>query len=488
MEKINSISELTYNLKNIARDIRKAIAKKGILDEDNIKDDLSLFSRYIIDTIIANFEDTLKTTFSYPQTIVDYIYKRFSLGGYYFYKVYQEPNLTRDDGTEMTLEEYPIPADNQKIRDIFKSSKITYEGIEYDIAYFPILNLTEFDNINDLFTGNRIVIGLPKVIYDSSKVTSLSNMFDGCRSLHHVSLIAEGGTSKVPMYKTFNNCIILEDFTLKNIIPTNITLILDNNDITAKAIEGLNLTQIKSVGSLGYIFSHTGDGDDHVLNLYMPRCMSAIKMLDFSRAGCGNITLGVGCKVDFQTFGWGERMEQAGIISGVVTSINLSNFLVYNAQSVHNWLYSVATDVRTYGHPDDSNPDKVRKLTFCAISKTSYEGSDLYIEDLEKTVYIQDTLTDENTLDFPVGDNELESLKDAISSSTSLKKPLELYDAIYNRSNNTRYYITSLEGETVADFHKCTFTIFEDGGKEIARLAEGTIFDLMEQRKWTYGE
>lgn len=485
MAKSNSISDLTYKLKNIARDIREAIANKGILDRNNVEDDLSLFSGYIKDTIISDFENTLKTTFSYPQSIVDYIYRRFSLGGYYFYKIYQEPYLQNVEGSnsEEKLEKIEIP-DTEDVRRIFKTSKITYEDVEYSIAYFPILNLTEFDEINDLFNNNTIVIGLPKVIYDGAKVSTLVGAFSNCWSLHQITLKAIGESpSMVPFGTIFTNCTILEDFDVENIIPTNITGLVDKNDIQGSTLEKLDLTHITSVGSLGYTFDKTGSGWNFFPNLYMPKCLSAENMSMYVTAGCGNLIFGVGCKVNAGTFGWGQNSNRVGIISGLINSVNLSILPKYDSQSVHNWLYSVATDVRTYGHPDDSNPDKVRKLTFHTNAITSYNGSEIKTEDESKIVYIQDTLTDENTLDFVVGDNELDSLNHAISSSTSLKKPLELYNAIYNMTNKKRYYITALEGESVTNVHTCDFTIIE-GNK--AKLAEGTIFDLMEQRYWEY--
>lgn len=503
MEKTYSIRKLTDNLKDIIIAIKKEIAAKGILDENNIKEDLSLLSTYIANTIISDFENTLRTTFKYPDTIVEYINKRFSLGGYYFYKKFQEPFLTRDDGTKMTLEEYPIESDDQsemgiEIRKAFSTSKITYEGVEWGIPYFPILNLTKFTEINDLFSDNKIVIGFPKIIYNASTVSTLEGAFKNCISLHTITLEANA-VSYVPLRSNksniwnsaiFYNCVVLEDFDFINIIPTNITDLADENDITAKALEKLDLTHLTSVGDLGYTYSKTNNGKGFTPNLYMPRCLDAKGMLQSARLGCGNLTFGVGCIVNANTFGWCNAAQafssNVGIISGLTQGVDLAWQSVYNSQSVHNWLYSVATDVRTYGHPEDSNPDNVRKLTFHANVLALYEGSDLKTNDEIDIVYIQDTLTDENTLDFFVGDNELEALNSAISSSTSLKKPLELYDAIYNRNNNTRYYITSLDGETVADFHKCTFTIFEDNGKEIARLKEGTIFYLMNERCWTY--
>ena len=188
MAKSNSISELTYNLKNIARDIRDAIAEKGILDRDNVKDDLSLFSGYIINTIISDFENTLSTTFSYLPDTIEYIYKRFSKGGYYFFKKYQEPFLESVEGSNIKekLEKIVID-DTPEIRKIFSSSKITInedgKDKDYYIAYFPILNLTAFEEINDLFTDNRIIIGCPKIIYNGDTVTTLANTFKGCWNL-----------------------------------------------------------------------------------------------------------------------------------------------------------------------------------------------------------------------------------------------------------------------------------------------------------------
>lgn len=500
MAKSNSISELTYKLKNIARDIRKAIATKGVLDEENVKDDLSLFSGYITETIISNFEQSLQTSFFYPPDIIEYIYKRFSKGGYYFYKKYQEPYLTRDDGTKMKLEEYPIP-DTLEIRNIFSSSKITYEedGEEKDfyISYFPILNLTEFEEINDLFTTNRTVIGLPNVIYDSSKVTTLVNAFAGCWLLQYVSIEAvdSKGTgelpSKVPFGTIFKDCISLQDFDVKNIIPTNITGLAINNDIKSSALEKLDLTHITAVGDIGGTLEKSDSGYGFTPNLYMPKCLKAKNMLQYGIGGCGNLTFGVGCLVNSGTFGRNNYASKVGIISGVLMSFT-STHENYNSTCVHNLLYSVATDVRTYGHPNDSNPEKVRKLTFHANAITRYNASEIKTEDETNIVCIQDTLTVENTLNFSVEDNELNSLNDAISSSTSLKKPLELYDAIYNKNNNTRYYITALNDGVVTTFHKYTFELFEDkdeNGKTVqkARLAEGTIFDLMAKRCWTYG-
>lgn len=500
MEKTYSIRKLTDNLKDIVIAIKKEIAVKGILNEESMKDDLSLFSGYIANTIISDFENTLRTTFKYPETIVEYINKRFSLGGYYFYKKFQEPFLTRDDGTKMTLEEYPIESDDQsemgiEIRKAFSTSKITYKGVEWDIPYFPILNLTKFTEINELFSDNKLVIGFPKIIYNASTVSTLERAFKNCISLHTITLEANA-VSYVPLRSNnsniwnseiFNNCIVLEDFDFINIIPTNITSLANNNDITAKALEKLDLTHITSVGDLGYTFSKSNNGKGFTPNLYMPRCLNAKNMLQQARFGCGNLTFGVGCLVNANTFGACNTVQayspNVGIISGLTQGVDLAWQRNYNATSIHNWLYSVATDVRTYGHPDDSTPDNVRKLTFHANVLALYEGSDLKTNDEIDIVYIQDTLTDENTLDFFVGDNELEALKSAISSSG---KTPELYDAIYNRNNNTRYYITSLDGKIVADFHKCPFTIFEDNGKEIARLKEGTIFYLMNERCWTY--
>lgn len=512
MEKINSISENTYNLKKIAGDIIEAISKKGILERENIKDDLSLFSGYVTDTIISNFENTLRNTFSYPDTIINYIYKRFSKGGYYFFDKYQKPFLESVEGSNIKekLEKIVIP-DNQEIRDIFSSSKITINknGKEevFDIAYFPILNLTAFEEINDLFTDNRIIIGCPKIIYNGDTVTTLANAFKGCWNLHYITIEADkkDGPSIVPLRESaaqqhagtevFNGCTVLEEFKFINIIPTEITGILNGNDITSNTLDKLDLTHITSVGSLGNTYSKSDKGLTFTPNLYMPKCLNAPIMLANCLGGCGNITLGVGCIVKSATFGRNDYSKKVGIISGITTSINFSTYISYDAQCVHNWLYSVATDVRTYGHPSEYT---VRTLTFhqnAINGKQATNASpaiigynEAFLEQDENTiVYVEDTLTESNTLSFEVYSDVLDSLNNAIQG----KKTPELYDAIYNMTNKKRYYITALEGESVADVHVCDFTIVEDkdkNGKTIqkARLAEGTIFDLMAQRKWEY--
>jgi hypothetical protein len=482
MEKNTSISELTSTLKNAVEDMKAAIITKGILDGNTAESNISKYDTYIRETIISNFENNLKTAFGYPDAIIELIYKKFSKGGYYFWKKYQEPYS--ENGT-IPLENIPIP-NTEEIKKIFKTSKITYDGKEYDIAYFSVLNLTNFDEINTLFRNNRTVVGFSKIIYDGDKVTTLESMFTGCWSLHAVTLEAVNNTSKVSIVRMFDGCVILEDFTLENIVPKAIDGILgdstpDENDINSKSIEKLDLTKITSCGSLGYIRVHS-NSDKYRLNLYMPRCMQATHMLTYAPGGCGNITLGVGCTINAGTFGWANHDTRVGIISGVMSSIDFTAFK-YIGKDVHNWLYSVATDVRTYGHPNDSNESEIRKLTFNTDSWASYNTNYLS-QDKEDIVFIQDTLTETNTLYFDEGDNELKSLNAAITKSETLKKPIEKYDAIYNRKNSKRYYVTDLDGQTVTAIHQCNFTIVEE---DIAILQQGTIFELMDLRNWTYG-
>lgn len=488
MEKDYSISGLTNELKKIAKDIKDAIASKGILDDNTAEENFSLFSQYIKETIISDFEQSLIETFKYPESIKDLIYRRFSKGGYLFWKKYQWPYSDNDTIPleDIVIGEYNTEEEIEEIKKIFKTSIIYSEedGEDYYISYFPVLNLTKFNNINELFKGNNIVIGLPKIIYDGDEVNNLSSAFKGCTALHQISLQAKGDNpSKVSVANIFNACIVLDDFDFENIIPTNINGIADNNDVTSDAIKRLDLTQITSVGYLGYSFSKS-NYTSFCPSLYMPRCKSALGMLQHSWTGCGDITLGVDCAVNATTFGWLERSTKVGIISGVIDSIDLSGFIEYTGECVHNWLYSVATDVRTYGHPSDSNANNIRKLTFKVRAITDYDAN-YKTKDEEDIVYIQDVLTEHNTLEFEEDpDNMLSSLNAAIATSTSLKKPLELYDAVYNTANNTRYYVTALDGGTITEVHTCGFTIV-DGDK--ARLAEGTIFQLMGKRKWTYG-
>ena len=490
MAKNTSLSGLTCELAGISNDIKATIISKGILERsEEAKDDFSKYASYITDTIISNFENNLKTVFRYPQTIVDYIYRRFSFGGYYFCKKYQ-------NGDYKTAIE-----DSEEIRLIFRNSKITYEGVEYDIAYFPILNLTNFNEINDLFRDNHIVIGIPKIIYDSAKVKTLEKAFLNCWNLHYINLEAEGETSCVSFNNMFKGCTVLEDFNCTNIIPTNITGLADDNDVKSDAINRLNLTQIKTVSNIGYTYSKTGNGHDFIINAYMPICMNALNFLSYGTYGAGNLTFGVGCVVNSGTFGFSSYAKNVGIISGLTTGVNLVPMKLYSGLAVHNFLYSVATDVRTYGHPDDSNPEKIRTLTFyigtlegytntTGFSTPGYYNTEYYTNDLTEKVHIQDELTESNTLKFDIeGEDkeaELESLNNAITASTTLKKPIKLYDAIYNTKNNTRYYVRALDVETVTDFHKCDFEEIVENNKNMARLDSGTIFELMEKRGWTY--
>lgn len=491
MEKNTSLSGLTCELAGISNDIKAAIISKGILERsEEAKDDFSKYASYITDTIISNFENNLKTAFSYPDTIVKMIYKRFSLGGYYFCQEYQngDPNTALEDSYE--------------VRDIFKSSKITYKGVKYEIAYFPILNLTNFNEINELFRDNHIVIGIPKIIYDSAKVNTLEKAFENCWNLHYINLEAEGETSYVSFNNMFTGCTVLEDFNCTNIIPTNITGLADDNEVKSDAINRLNLTQIKTVGDIGYTYTKTGNGNDFIINAYMPICMNAKNFLNYATYGAGNLTFGVGCAVNSGTFGFSSYAKNVGIISGLTTGVNLVTMKKYSGLAVHNFLYSVATDVRTYGHPDDSNPEKIRTLTFytgtlegytdtqALFTTPGYYNTEYYTKETTETVHIQDELTESNILDFNVeGEGEeakLASLNNAIMASTTLKKPIKLYDAIYNTNNNTRYYVRALDGETVTEVHTCTFTTIVENNKNMARLYSGTIFELMKKRGWTY--
>lgn len=492
MGKDNSISGLTNELKKIAKDIKDVIALKGVLDDDTSEENFSLFSQYITDTIISDFEQSLTEVFKYPESIKDLIYRRFSKGGYLFWEKYQRPYSDNDTIPleDIVIGEYNTEEEIEEIKKIFKTSTIYSEddGEDYYISYFPILNLTKFNNINELFKGNNIVIGLPKIVYDGDEVNDLSSAFNDCTALHNITLQANGeNPSKVSVARIFNNCIVLEDFEFENIIPTNINGIADNNDVTSDAIGKLDLTQITSVGNLGYTYSKSGQGVSFCPSLYMPRCKNALNMLIYSVGGCNNITLGVGCAVNAGTFGWGDYAANVGIVSGVIGSINFSGFIAYTGLCVHNWLYSVATDVRTYGHPSDSNANNTRTLTFNSKALDKYNADYLTLDETS-IVYIQDVLTEHNTLEFEEDpDNMLSSLNEAIAASTSLKKPIELYDAVYNTASKKRYYVTALDGETITGVHACGFEIVEEGNVRKARLAEGTIFELMDKRCWEYG-
>jgi hypothetical protein len=244
---------------------------------------------------------------------------------------------------------------------------------------------------------------------------------------------------------------------------------------------------VTRANSLGYIYARKKPTGFILNNLYIPRCKDAKNLTLYYQANeIGNITLGVGCAIDGTTFTGNNKIAKIKKISGITTGVNISTTgKALNNQSIHNLLYSFATDVRTYGHPSQN---KNKTITFPEGFVNRYLNSDIGIEDKNENtiICIEDNLTKENTIAFEVGEDELTSFNNALKIAENIKKPLELYDAFYNSRNNKRYYITELssDGLDVTTYHVCDYTPTDDGKK--AKIDSGNLFELLEKRNWEY--
>ena len=103
-------------------------------------------------------------------------------------------------------------------------------------------NTNNIINMSYMFCNCKLLSSLPTFIYDcdTSKVTDMSNMFNGCESLNEISDISDWDTSKVEsMCKMFYGCKSLEN--LENILKW------DTKNVTDMSYMFYNCSNLKSI-------------------------------------------------------------------------------------------------------------------------------------------------------------------------------------------------------------------------------------------------
>jgi len=93
-------------------------------------------------------------------------------------------------------------------------------------------NTSNVINMSYMFCNCKSLSCLPKFMYDcdTSKVTDMSNMFNGCAKLNGINDISDWNTSKVvSMCKMFYGCISLEN--LENILLWDTKNVIDMSNM-----------------------------------------------------------------------------------------------------------------------------------------------------------------------------------------------------------------------------------------------------------------
>ena len=103
------------------------------------------------------------------------------------------------------------------MRDMFRGcSSLT----SLDLSNFNTSNVT---SMYDTFYNCSSLTSLDLSSFDTSKVTNMSNMFDGCRSLTSLDLSSFNTSKVTDMYKMFQNCSALTSLDLSSLDTSKVT-------------------------------------------------------------------------------------------------------------------------------------------------------------------------------------------------------------------------------------------------------------------------
>ena len=135
----------------------------------------------------------------------------------------------------------------QSIVDAHTYSKQLYDGwdannphkFQYDVNLIicPLIDTSEMTNIENMFNGCTSLIQVPAIVV-SNNITSLQYMFQGCRALRTIDFSNFDVSNIVYTYNMFSDCIRLDDNTLNGILD----LCIKMTSVNSKTLSGMGIT------------------------------------------------------------------------------------------------------------------------------------------------------------------------------------------------------------------------------------------------------
>lgn len=265
-----------------------------------------------------------------------------------------------------------------------------------DLVYLPQLNFSAITNAEGLFQGDYNLMTLPEVVLPSS-ITSIKNIFNGCRMLRNSEKFLVEGSGLLNMDGAMLNAKFESDpvrflcggktveYNGKTYYDysraTSMSQTFATMYYTGKTIGNIyapNCTNCSSMLASSSAYEYMEELGD----VYIPLCTNANRMLAFQGwIKVGKITVAINCDLTFVINV--STLEDFAGISGATKSLDLSNSLSLTPQSVKNVLQTLVDDLTERQGASTAVQANSPVLTFKQAVWNAWLASDIYDANLK---------------------------------------------------------------------------------------------------------
>ena len=257
-----------------------------------------------------------------------------------------------------------VPTNSSNIFSFYKYENSKYISNLISINFNNNFNTSKVTNMSNMFDGCSSLTNLDLSSFNTSKATSMSYMFYGCSSLTNLDLSNFNTSNVAIMNYMFYSCSSLTNLDLSNFNTSKVTdmssMFQNCSSLTSLDLSNFNTSNVTNMESMFYSCSSLTNLDlsnfntSNVTNMYYMFCdCSSLTSLDISNFNTSNVTnmsqMFQSCtsltNLDLSSFNTSNVTNMYSMFGNCssLTSLDISNFNTSNVTNMSQMFYGCSS-------------------------------------------------------------------------------------------------------------------------------------------------